>query len=128
MNRIRRLVALVLLPLWGVVLVHCGMELDGLFGAPTHNAKASGASEAGDNDPDGGHSIESGQFDGFVDWLAVAQPTQFAELVWPAVIVFDSTQAVAASPQPTHPPPELAGGWSFERRAALSPRAPTLAS
>lgn len=132
MNRIRRLVALAVLPLWAVVMVHCGLELNGLFGAPMHAEKTSHATDTGDmdTDPEGGGAIENGHFDGQVASFALAQPVQFVQWVLSPLdlVALDSTPDLFVVAESSHPPPELVRCWSFERRAAPSPRAPALLS
>ena len=132
MNRFRRLVALTVLPLWAVVMVHCGLELNGLFGAPVHSEKTSNSAVPvdADTDPEGGGAIENGHFDSHIASFAVPQPSQFVHwVVTPLdLVAFDPAPDLFVFAEFSHPPPELARCWSFERRAAPSPRAPALLS
>lgn len=128
MNRIRRIVALAVLPLWAVVMVHCGLELNGLFGAPVPAEKTSHTGDAAgaDTDPEGCGAIENGCFDRHLDSVTAARAAHFVQLALSPLdlTTFDPTQAEVIPPEPAHPPPELARRWSFQRRAAPAPRAP----
>ncbi len=81
----RRILAIALLALWGPVTLHCGMEVDGMFGlAPIHAAKAASphAPVAPDTDPDGCGAIETGRFESLLTWFTLPAPVENGCVVW----------------------------------------------
>ena len=121
MRRWHRKIALVLLLLWGVVTVHCGLELDGLLGSEKH---ASTSTDLDDADVDGCVAIESGYFAADADFLALAQPFFAVAFVLPEVEeTVPATRSVAGICHGLAPP-ELLPSWSFTRRASPPSRAP----
>jgi len=79
MLNFRQIPAITLLVLWGPVTLHCGMEVDGMFGsAPIHAAKAASphAPVAPDTDPDGCGAIETVRFESLLTWFTVPAPEE----------------------------------------------------
>lgn len=126
MRPFRRVVAVVLLLLWGTVTVHCGLELDGLFGTPSHTAKS--PADNGDSDPDGCGAIENGCFAADSHDLAVVQPLLAVEFVLHEVELIPLAPHCVARDEGSLAPPELLPSWSFTRRASPPSRAPDFVS
>jgi hypothetical protein len=127
-RRLQNIIVIVLLLLWGPVTVHCGLEMDGLFGLlPTHAATSPDphASAPPDNDPDGCAAIENGHFESLLSWFTLAAPIEQVSTIW--LELSEPFPAAAENPAPvpdSSPPLELQPSWAFQRRAALPARAP----
>lgn len=125
MRPFHRVVAVVLLLLWGTVTVHCGLEVDGLFGTPSHAAKSPVGS---DSDPDGCGAIENGYFAADSHDLAVVQPLLAVEFVLHEIDLIPFGPRCVACDEGALVPPELLPSWTFTRRASPPSRAPDFVS
>lgn len=127
MLSLQRILALALLALWGPVTLHCGMEVDGMFGlAPIHAAKAASPHTpvAPDTDPDGCGAIETGRFESLLTWFTVPAPVENGCVVWLELIEPELSVVPLPLPESAVRSVEWVPRWAFYRRAALSPRAP----
>ena len=127
MFSLRRMLAIALLVLWGPVTLHCGLEVDGLFGlVATNSAKAASppAPFAPDTDPDGCGAIENGHFESLPCWFVVTAPAANAWMIRPDFVEPKLPVMPPLSSAPCWPSVEWVPKWAFQRRAASSPRAP----
>ena len=127
----RRILAIALLVLWGPVTLHCGMEVDGMFGsAPILAAKAANphAPVAPDTDPDGCGAIETGRFESLLVWLTVPAPDETGCVVWLELSEPDLSVVPLPSSESSARCIEWVPRWAFHRRAAHPPRAPCFIS
>jgi len=127
MSRLRAIVSAVLLILWMPATSHCAFESAGLLPAAVGCDSSSEAHCVGD----GCRLIESGLFKQSTVAMKVMAPELMActcmlclQLVWASfpnlVAISDFTPPDFAAPQ------EWVARWSFEHRAALPARAPSL--
>lgn len=125
MKSVLNYVAMLLLALWLPATQHCALEAAGLL---DHECEAASA-QPEHCDADACKTIESGNF---VKQLGVPRITAAPDALFIATILISSvpepgTEAAAILPHAS--PPGLVAlhrTWSFVRRAALSPRAPSL--
>lgn len=125
MKHTSRLVALLLLALWLPAMLHCELEAADvhiLTHDDHHGAQGPGA---GSSDPH--HVLKEGAVAASAPSLKILPPTDTLALVLVALAV-DRVRSdeFVLSPDRHPPPPELAVGWHFVRRAAPSPRAPSV--
>lgn len=131
MLNFRRILAIALLALWGPVTLHCGMEVEGMFGlVPTHVAKATNPHEpvAPDTDPGGCAAIENGHFESLLTWFTVAAPVADTCVMWVMADEPEFSWVHLVSPESSTLPLDARPCWVFHRRAASSPRAPAFVS
>lgn len=131
MSGLRRNLAIALLVLWGSVTLHCGLEVDGLFGLLANNSAAAGSPPAPflpDTDPDGCAAIENGHFESLLCWLTVTAPAAGTWMIRRHL----AEPKFLMSRRPTARwcllAEEWVPKWAFQRRAAPSPRAPCFIS
>jgi len=128
-QRIKAAVALVLALVWLPAVSCCLIDASGLLGQrdccskePAHSVPGPGNC----NEPCG--ILAATTYLSLLDPLLVIPPV--------SVLLFDGTTSLwevrqpagIGRDQPATAPPELAGCWQFSFRAALPPRAPSLAS
>jgi hypothetical protein len=127
--RVRTPVALLLVALWFPITAHCQLESMGVLPALVHCAgDCSADDESSQADSDACGVLESASYR--IDETRLGLPVidasvffhgRVADFVLPA-------EAPFATPAPAPSPPILAANWRFLCRAALPPRAPSLAS
>ena len=130
--RLRRIGVLLLLGLWLPALLHCRLEAAGiLFGESccetTHSSEEAPTESCADDACD----VAEGEFTSLSAALhSASAPVLFLCLLQAAII----SPALALAPplgtgvrEADAAPPEIARSWAFDSRAALSPRAPSLA-
>lgn len=114
-----------MLALWLPAMLHCELEaaeVDFLTHDDHHGAQGPGA---GSSDPH--HVLKEGAVAASAPSLKILPPTDTLAIVLVALTVGRIRSAgFGLSPDRHPPPPELAVGWHFVRRAAPSPRAPSV--
>ena len=124
-QRLFRLIALLLLTLWVPATLHCGFEaagLGGMFACDDEHHSGTTSRDACD-------VVENG-------WFKLANhPTSLpAPILCPDLFCFVTPPPVLLTPplvgvtEAEAAPPDIARHWQFAFRATLSPRAPSLAS
>jgi hypothetical protein len=130
MRPFRATVALFLAIFWMIATQHCGLEAAGVLAA--HCEQASGAQGCGgaDHDGDACKTVESGEYK-LADVSSKVSPPQLVACVCLTYIAFAELR-----PEPSaeslalgyfERAPNWVPTWQFVQRAALTPRAPTLA-
>jgi hypothetical protein len=127
-SRLTRIVALVVLALWGLATVHCKLEgLPGLgfFKSCCLEESQSSAKDACGND--GCAVVEKGDYR--TEEVAAQAPQPPVAPALPPLLarvpLWDLQPPFLAA---ASPPPEPARGWRFAHRAALLPRPPSIVS
>jgi hypothetical protein len=128
MRSLRMILTLLLAVVWMPLAAHCQIEsvtgLEVLSCAPLGEGGTCAGSPC---DPGSCCSLESGQFR-----LPQSQPVIAAPLVMALPLVLalavEEAPTEAACRVLTDQPPEVPKPWQFSRRAALPPRAPSIAS
>jgi len=126
-NRLKTIVAMMLLALWVPITSHCLLERVSDLG---FLACASDDSAKGDcgNDADGCQSVESASYRS-EDSQPLVSGFAFAFTWVIAVLASDSPPPSQPSPALcTDAPPDIPSSWQFALRTALPVRAPSLAS
>lgn len=120
-----RYVSLLLLALWLPATLHCDLEAAGL-NPPALTCQDEHAPD-GHAAQDNCALVENGQYHtGIVLLKAPAPSLLLCTLCCVALLAPQPVTAPLVSPERTDSPPELIRVWSFDRRAALPARAPTL--
>ena len=127
-KRMKAMTVLALLGLWLAATNHCRLEqipgLNFLACCPHDDAAPQ---EDNNCDTDGCAQVEQGLYK--VDEIGVAAVTPLFVVT---VFLLPTAEQMALAPLlpdfPTVASPELPGTWQFSRRAALPPRAPSIAS
>lgn len=127
MTSLRRTLTLALLAVWLVATQHCGLEAAGWWDAHPHHAPACCIPPVDCCELDGCDAVERTSMPlpnpGVKPAAAVLDPSVAAR--WATMLV-----PAGGARVPEIAPPEVEGlagwvnRWSFERRAALPPRAP----
>jgi hypothetical protein len=130
-HRFRRIFALLLLAAWLPATLHCGLEAAGLHLGPECCAGASHAEATSGCESDDCEILEGGftpssSLHVTAPAIAVCACLLHAESQPPMVAVF--SPPASGIDDAAAPPRELVPSWPFVSRAALSPRAPSLAS
>jgi len=131
MFNFRRILAIALLALWGPVTLHCGLEVDGMLGSVRIQAAKAASPHtpvAPDTDPDGCGAIETGRFEFLLTWFTIPGPVENVWAIEPEVIEPKLWVVPSPSPESSVRSIEWVPRWSFQRRAALLPRAPCIIS
>jgi hypothetical protein len=128
MPRMRQLFAWVMVALWLPASLHCAIDRAGLF-----DAKPACCDHEKDQAPDKSCAERCNLLDAGAQKLAndfAKAPAPFLVICVAGLIELASEPAFVPqiSPVRSESPPELPRTWQFVTRAALSPRAPSLAS
>lgn len=126
MQRFARSLVLLLLALWLPTTLHCELEgADVPFLTHDHDEHAPACH---DNGPDAVcHAFEDAAFTASAPLLKVPLPGDSLSVVLAALVrACADTAEPSLFPGRQPPPPELTVGWHFVRRAAPSPRAPSV--
>lgn len=123
MNRLTRIVALLLLALWLPATLHCDLEAAGVAPASVVCQDEHAPDSHG---TDNCALVENGTFKASSTLLKVSAPALLAcRLCCLAALLPPPVFVPLVSPERTDSPPELVRVWHFDHRAALPSRAPT---
>ncbi|MBI5772854.1 MAG: hypothetical protein HZA89_03810 [Verrucomicrobia bacterium] len=124
-NRLKTIVAMMLLAVWLPATSHCLLEIAGVIHESDCCANAQGAEEPGHDAADGNCQIEAGNYrlpkPGSFVLSPVFMPCLSLLLVSPALDLTAPVPGFGANA----PPPELPVSWCFLWRTALPARAPS---
>jgi hypothetical protein len=125
-KRFRLAIVFALLALWMPAVLHCRLEklpgFSALFSCPHSDAAPSQEQDCGDQLCP---SIESGDYRTPDDHLEIAVVDAIQPDVPAGSFAVGRPESAVAVDCPPLSPPELVPSWSFVRRAAASPRAPS---
>lgn len=127
-SKLIKVTAMLTLVLWGLASMHCTLEgVPGLGFLKTCCFLDSASAAPQDCESDGCSSVEDGQYRPEEQTVSAPQPLLILTLLAPVIEAPPpATQAVLLTASEF--PPELPKVWQFSQRAALPPRAPSLAS
>lgn len=130
MQSARRLLVWVMVALWLPATLHCAMDQAGVFDSKPACCHEDSSKAADANDCGTRCDIVGGDTQKLANHL-VKVPAPVL-LVWLSNAVVSLPDELAFAPQVSpdgaESPPELSRTWQFVERAALPPRAPSLAS
>lgn len=127
-NRLRTIIALLLLALWLPATQHCGLEAAGVIAAsvdchePSDCTSPHAQSHCATDNCD---LVENTAYKTSLGTLKIAAPSVLTCLCCLHEITPETIVVPLISPARTNTPPELAPTWRFVARAAAMPRAPT---
>ncbi len=126
-NRLKTIVAVVLLALWVPITSHCLLER--VSGLPFLACASDDATKGNcDDDADGCQTVESASYRTEDSQPVVADFTFAIALLAPAVSFASPPLKDSAVALFAEPPSDLPSAWQFTFRTALPPRAPSFAS
>lgn len=130
-NRMRTIIALLLLALWLPATQHCGLEAAGMISSAVDCHEANDCQtphEKSNCDADNCQAVENAAYKNSLTVLKIDTPAVLTCLCCLHEITPETIWVPLISPERTTTPPELAPSWHFIARAAPSPRAPTTVS
>lgn len=126
MRRLFSIVACLLAVLWLPATLHCGLETAGLW-HHSHDEETTNVNCATVCGAEACAMVEEGAYKNPTELLKVPTPLFVLCVMHHAIPSVDVRFVETPSPEQTESPPELTRTWQFVARAALPPRAPSIA-